>query len=124
MKFESVKISDYLKDVENYLIPDLQRGYVWKEKQVAKLFDSLLRGLPIVSLLLWEFPEGNTDFEFTRIKNSQDQDIQTNKASSKNLIVLDGQQRLTSLNLLLKSGIWKESKQFYVNLLGSVEISF
>jgi len=35
------------------LIPDLQRPYVWTPKQVSLLVDSLLRGWPFGSLLLW-----------------------------------------------------------------------
>jgi uncharacterized protein with ParB-like and HNH nuclease domain len=37
----------------NVLIPDLQRPYVWSPRQVVLLIDSLLRGWPFGTLLLW-----------------------------------------------------------------------
>ena len=37
-----------------YVIPDLQRPYVWSPRQVTMLVDSLFRGWPFGSLLLWE----------------------------------------------------------------------
>jgi hypothetical protein len=37
-----------------YVIPDLQRPYVWTPRQVTLLIDSLFRGWPFGSLLLWE----------------------------------------------------------------------
>src|ERR1022692_2379939 len=37
-----------------YVIPDLQRPYVWSPRQVTMLIDSLFRGWPFGSLLLWE----------------------------------------------------------------------
>jgi hypothetical protein len=47
-----------------YVIPDLQRPYVWSPRQVTMLVDSLFRGWPFGSLLLWEvkpdcFQEGD-----------------------------------------------------------------
>jgi uncharacterized protein with ParB-like and HNH nuclease domain len=37
-----------------YVVPDLQRPYVWTPRQVTLLIDSLFRGWPFGSLLVWE----------------------------------------------------------------------
>ncbi|HEU5376934.1 MAG TPA: DUF262 domain-containing protein [Ktedonobacteraceae bacterium] len=36
------------------LLPEMQRGYVWKSTQVRDLFDSLYRGYPSGQLLIWK----------------------------------------------------------------------
>ena len=53
------ELSDLLKRASNdlgatLLIPDLQRPYVWTPRQVILLVDSLIRGWPFGTLLLWE----------------------------------------------------------------------
>ena len=118
MSFESVTISDFLKDVENYLIPDLQRDYVWRKEKVTKLFDSLLFKLPIASLLLWEYETAESLFAFSKIKSSKAAGLEDAKAiQNKSIIVLDGQQRLTSLNILFNGDVWEKGQTFYINLL-------
>ncbi|MGW4638431.1 GmrSD restriction endonuclease domain-containing protein [Sphaerisporangium sp. NPDC004334] len=75
-------------------LPEIQRGYVWKPTQVAKLIESLYRGYPTGSLLFWR-----TDEEpMTRgiaIGTTQAQ------PAVQPLYLLDGQQRLTSLHRVL-----------------------
>ena len=39
---------------EEIVLPDIQRDFVWAEKQIEKLFDSIMRGYPIGIVLLWE----------------------------------------------------------------------
>ncbi len=118
MKFESVKINEFLRDTDHYLIPDLQRGYVWKKEKVTKLFDSLLFKLPIASLLLWKYETAEDLFAFYKIKSSKDAELESETAiQNRSIIVLDGQQRLTSLNILFNEGIWEKGHAFYINLL-------
>ena len=73
-------------DLGSYALPEFQRGYVWNRDQVKKLMDSLYRGYPIGSLLVWVTP---TDENITRGDGLL-------TPGSVNLI-LDGQQRVTSL---------------------------
>ena len=57
MQFERpITIADALQRVEagEYIIPVIQRDFVWKTKQIERLFDSLLREYPIGSFLFWE----------------------------------------------------------------------
>jgi hypothetical protein len=48
----------------SYFLPAIQRPFVWQPDQIVALFDSLLKGYPISSFLLWEIkPERRTDWE-------------------------------------------------------------
>lgn len=48
-----------------YLLPDIQREFVWSEEQIIKLFDSLMNDYPIGSFLFWKLEkERINDFQF------------------------------------------------------------
>ena len=68
-------------------LPELQRPFVWKKAKIRDLFDSMYRGYPVGYLLLWSNDEPNK----TRTIGTQD------KQRVPKLLVIDGQQRLTSL---------------------------
>src|SRR2546422_3540683 len=70
-------------------LPEMQRRYVWRSTRVRDLLDSLYRGYPSGAILLWETDE---DVPLQEMAISQ----QTNPYQSTRLL-LDGQQRLTSL---------------------------
>ena len=74
-------------------LPAIQRRYVWEATKVRDLLDSLYRGYPSGSILMWE-----TDEDITLRESAISQ--QTNSAFSRKLL-LDGQQRLTSLTSVL-----------------------
>ena len=44
-----------------FLLPAIQREFVWSPEQIIKLFDSLMRDYPIGSFLLWKVNEENID---------------------------------------------------------------
>ncbi|MDO9537253.1 MAG: DUF262 domain-containing protein [Thermoplasmata archaeon] len=72
-------------------LPDIQRPFIWKNAKVRDLFDSMYRGYPVGYLLLW--------------RNGLDSDrtIGTDtKQKSPRLVIVDGQQRLTSLYAVVK----------------------
>jgi len=73
-------------------LPDIQRPFVWKNAKVRDLFDSMYRGYPVGYLLLWQ----NGLDEGVRTIG----DVETQKPPR--LLVVDGQQRLTSLFAVLK----------------------
>ncbi|MEU9887671.1 DUF262 domain-containing protein [Sphaerisporangium sp. NPDC051011] len=75
-------------------LPEIQRGYVWKPTQVAKLVESLYRGYPTGSLLFWRTEEDPTTRRVA-IGTAQAQ------PAVQPLYLLDGQQRLTSLHRVL-----------------------
>ncbi len=107
-----------------YFLPDIQREYVWlkkaDEKKIEQLFDSILRGYPIGSFLFWklqkediaksdEQDEKKLNFQLYQFITNYDErkphneKIYIEQISRDELcIVLDGQQRLTSLYIGLK----------------------
>jgi hypothetical protein len=74
-------------------LPEIQRHYVWRATRVRDLLDSLYRGYPSGSILMWETDEPVPTRNF-----AIDQD---NTAFAGRKLLLDGQQRLTSLTAVL-----------------------
>lgn len=88
------RIASLLADVGrgNIKIPNFQRDYVWKDEQIVSLLDSIYRGYPVGSLLLWSTKEKlahERDVGGFMLPNT-DEDYPVH-------YVLDGQQRLTTL---------------------------
>ena len=73
-------------DAGTMVLPEFQRGYVWSRDQVRGLLRSLYLNYPVGSLLVWE-----TDADAGAVRGDKDP-----SAGVKSLL-LDGQQRLTSL---------------------------
>lgn len=71
-------------------MPKFQRSFVWDATDVRKLFDSLYRGFPVGTLLLWERSAPAEQVVFGGF------DVQA-KTTSDALMIVDGQQRVTSL---------------------------
>ena len=75
-------------------LPEMQRRYVWRSTRVRDLFDSLYRGYPSGAILLWETHESVPIQDFA---------ISQQPAPFQNRqLLLDGQQRLTSLSALIR----------------------
>lgn len=75
-------------------LPEMQRRYVWTSTKVRDLFDSLYRGYPSGAILVWE-TDGTLQDRSLQITG-----ITTNPLTSR-ILLLDGQQRLTSLTAIL-----------------------
>lgn len=75
-------------------LPEMQRRYVWRSTRVRDLLDSLYRGYPSGAILLWETDEA---VPLQEMAVSQ----QSNPYKSTRLL-LDGQQRLTSLSAVIR----------------------
>lgn len=73
-------------------IPAFQRGFSWEEKQIIDLLDSIYRGYPIGSLLLWKVE--NKQFKVEKVSALPLPDVSNDYPVS---FVLDGLQRITSL---------------------------
>lgn len=89
-----------------YLLPAFQREFVWENSRVENLFDSLMKGYPIGSMLFWKVTgEAKKAYKFYQILEYFIQDYHVhNEPFDTNQVndfhaVLDGQQRLTSLYL-------------------------
>jgi hypothetical protein len=112
MAFETpIKIKDAVERIysRQYLLPAIQREFVWSADQIEVLFDSLMRDYPIGSFLFWYVPKENTrDYEYYEfIRDYSELDARHNPKANINgnddiVTVLDGQQRLTALYIGLK----------------------
>ncbi len=94
---------------KEYLLPAIQREFVWDSEQIIKLFDSLMKGYTIGSFLFWNVnKEKIKDFQFYEFVRSYHERDNThnpkaNITGEENIItILDGQQRLTALYIALK----------------------
>lgn len=74
-------------------LPEIQRHYVWRATRVRDLLDSLYRGYPSGSILMWETDEPVPTRDFAI--------AQETTAFAGRKLLLDGQQRLTSLTAVL-----------------------
>lgn len=73
-------------------LPEIQRPFVWKTTKVRDLFDSMYRGFPVGFLLFWQ-----------NVLEPQAKQIGTaGKQLTPSMLVVDGQQRLTSLYTVMK----------------------
>jgi len=153
-QFRDATIKNVIEELnQSYYLPDIQREYVWlrkpKEKKIEQLFDSILRGYPIGSFLFWKLKkddiETNKDAKedseklnfqlYKFIENYDERQTHNEKVNIEQInsddlsIVLDGQQRLSSLYIGLKGtrtlkkpkAWWDnpnafEEKQLFLNL--------
>lgn len=74
-------------------LPELQRPFIWKDSKVRDLFDSLMRGYPIGYLMLWECPS---------LEKKKSIGVDLHSYDSPKEVIIDGQQRLTSLYDVMK----------------------
>lgn len=91
-----MEVDTLLRDIENkdLVLPEFQREFVWKEQDVKTFIQSLYKGYPTGSLLIW--------------KTLNPPKIRGDKKTSEGVytrVLLDGQQRLTTLYLFIK-GRW------------------
>ena len=87
-----------------YVLPAIQREFIWKSEQITSLFDSLMRGYPIGSFLVWKVnQENHRKYQFYQfLSNYHERDQRRNSpfnpvGETGVTVILDGQQRLTSL---------------------------
>lgn len=93
------------------LLPDIQREYVWSTDDIEKLFESIVDGYPIGSCIFWKTNKKTIndekpnlyyflrEFEKGQSKNEKAPEVFSDEGEY--YIVLDGQQRITSLNIAL-----------------------
>ena len=94
-----------------YVLPSFQRDYVWKMNQIENLFNSIYRGYPFGTMLFWRINSDMTEkvctqetfYRFLFHYHEENSNKALNKISLlphvDYWVVLDGQQRLTSLNI-------------------------
>jgi uncharacterized protein with ParB-like and HNH nuclease domain len=94
---------------KKYLLPAIQREFVWDTEQIERLFDSLMRDYPISTFLFWEVEKEKINnyqfYEFVREYHERDNrhNPKANLSGENGVVaILDGQQRLTSLYIGLR----------------------
>jgi len=98
-------------------IPQFQRDFVWDKTQTARLIDSIIKGFPIGTFVLWRTSE-----ELRHVKNIGNVALQEATRGEPISFVLDGQQRITSLYAIRKGIIADKNgeaidyKQICINL--------
>lgn len=80
-------------------LPDIQRPFVWKNIKVRDLFDSMYRGYPVGYLLFWKNAI-KSDGNINKSQKTIGTDI---KQKTPGLVIVDGQQRLTSLYAVIRN---------------------
>ncbi|PQJ18442.1 DUF262 domain-containing protein [Nonlabens tegetincola] len=126
---------------KKYLLPSIQREFVWDTWQIERLFDSLMRDYPISTFLFWKLSkEKTTDFQFYEfLRNYHEKNNRHNTKADllgdEDIIaLLDGQQRMTSLYIALAGSIAEKAlyyrwdsphafpeKKMYLDLLAESE---
>jgi len=109
-----MEVENILRDIENedLVLPEFQRNYVWKSGDVKKFFDSLYNNYPTGSLLIWKTLAPPR----LRGKTKSNELVYTR-------VLLDGQQRLTTLYFMLKnkSPPYYEDREFNFDLYFNIE---
>ncbi len=131
MAYFNTTIKDLISERvgRNTFLPAIQREYVWNPNQVEKLFDSIMCGYPISSFLFWKIREEKkkdwTSYEFIRDfdqANPHNREANLDGVNQDIYLVLDGQQRITSINIALRGTYrffyrkWRTTR-LYLNLL-------
>ena len=125
-KPDSKKYTDLISEIDKgeIKIPKFQRDFVWSLDKTANLLDSILKGYPIGTFILWETKQRLND-----IKNIGNLELKPVPDDIKIQYVLDGQQRITSLYAaylgakIQKVGEKKitDYSQIFVNLDADIE---
>ena len=135
MEYISVRISDLVRQVNRDLyLPAIQRELVWSYEKIEKLFDSIMSDFPIGSFLYWKLQEEKKHdwpvYEFVREYDGESPHNRLANMAGINkdiLLVLDGQQRITSLFIGLRGSFrhfryrWRNTK-LYLDLLKTPDL--
>lgn len=107
----------------DYVLPAIQREFVWRPEQINRLMDSLMQGFPVGSFLFWKIEPKTAEnfrfFKFVREYHQRDNPHcpPLGKAPDGPVTaILDGQQRLTALNIGFRGSLAiKEPNKWWDN---------
>jgi len=109
MSYSSITVAYAVKRLNiNYFLPAIQREFVWDSGRVVSLFDSVMKNYPISSFLFWQLEYNNRDkwgvYKFIEnVKRGFTHNELANLDGVREpILVIDGQQRLTSFLVGLK----------------------
>lgn len=119
----TLKYTDLINDIEQgrIKIPQFQREFVWERKDVAALMDSIIKGYPIGTFILWR-----TNEQLRSLRDIGNITLPGPKSGDVVQYVLDGQQRMTSifccikgLTLINQGGKSVDYSEIYIDLEAS-----
>ena len=104
-------VEQLLRDIKNrdLVLPEFQREFVWKEQDIKTFIQSVYKGYPTGSLLIWK----TLNPPKIRGETKPSEGIYTR-------VLLDGQQRLTTLYLFIKG----ESPPYYPDMKNKFNLYF
>ena len=109
MSYSAISVAQIVRRLNvTYFLPAIQREFVWDQGRVVSLFDSIMKGYPISSFLFWQLEYGNRDrwgvykFIENARKNFTHNELANLDGVREPILVIDGQQRLTSFQIGLK----------------------
>ena len=90
---KNIELANLLEKIKRgeIQLPDFQRSWIWSDKQIKALLGSVIRGFPINSIMLLACDADSVKFSFRTIE------LLERVESNPQYLILDGQQRLTSL---------------------------
>lgn len=93
MQTNDRQITDLMKSIDNGTtqLPDFQRGWVWDDNRIRALIASITNSFPVGAAMFLEYGNANIRFKYRVIESSPAKDIAPSE------LILDGQQRLTSI---------------------------
>ena len=145
MSFQTTNTSkEAIENIESnkFLLPPIQREFIWKHEKVEWLFDSLMKNYPISSFLFWQVnSEVKKGYKFYKFISKYREKYKTHNSEisvdgiDEFKAILDGQQRLTSLYIGLKGSYaykdykkkWEDTewsiptRQLYLNITNKLK---
>ena len=145
MSFQTpITIKEAIENIESnkFLLPSIQREFIWKHEKVEWLFDSLMKNYPISSFLFWQVnSEVKKGYKFYKFISKYREKYKTHNSEisvdgiDEFKAILDGQQRLTSLYIGLKGSYaykdykkkWEDTewsiptRQLYLNITNKLK---
>lgn len=116
-----ISLNEIVKNISKdiYQIPKFQRGFVWTNKDIIDLGDSIIRGYPISSLLIMPVNGTLKVGSHSLLKEAKEEAVDgvhgLDEEGETKYFVLDGQQRMTSIAKLFLSGDVRS--EYYYDLL-------
>jgi len=93
MQTNDRNISALMKDINDGVtqLPDFQRGWVWDNNRIMALIASITNNFPVGAAMFLEYGNENIRFKYRTIEGVETQNVVPKE------LILDGQQRLTSI---------------------------
>jgi len=121
-EIQTLKIKDIISDIKRgYIkIPQFQRDFIWDKKKSASLIDSIIKGYPIGTFIIWK-----SNISLRTVRNIGNIKLPETPNGDFVQYVLDGQQRITSIfasilgEKVKRESTYEDFSQIYVDLAAS-----